>query len=130
VLFTSIRTGRVDSLDDFFVVCNIISRGSQYKFCPGWEEKSYCDQCHDVICYHVSGIRRWEKPFNHIDSETCLLWHQLTKNASKEDKLSNTVMFRNCKCLSYNLDHQKQRSIMVSPSRRIARQQPSSSFKL
>jgi len=38
-------------------------------------------------------------------------------------------MCKNCKHLKYNLDHQKRRST-VSPSRKIARQKPSSSFKL
>ena len=58
-----------------------------------------------------------------------MLWHQLAKNASKEDKLSYAVTCRSCKCFYHNLEHQKRRSV-VSPSRRIARQQPPSSFKL
>ena len=96
---------------------------------PGFDEKNYYDQYHSIICYHIKGVRRWEKPFSRIDSDSCLLWHQLANNASKEDELSFAVMCKNCKRIQYNLDIQKRRST-VSPSRRIARQQPTSSFKL
>ena len=129
VLFTSIRAGTVKSLADFFAVCDIISRVGEYKFCPGFDVKRYYDEYHSVIRYHINGVRKWEKPFSRMDSKSCLLWHQLAKNASKEDKLSFAVMCKNCKRLQYNLDIQKRRST-VSPARRIARQQPSSSFKL
>ena len=97
VLFTSIRTGAVNSLANFFAVCDIISRDGEYKFCPGFDEKNYYDQYHSIIRYHIKGVRRWEKPFSRIDSDSCLLWHQLANNASKEDKLSFAVMCKNCK---------------------------------
>jgi len=128
VLFTSIRTGTVASLSEFFAVCNIISRPGGHKFCPGFDVKDYYDQYHSVIRYHIKGVRVWERPFTRIDSDSCLLWHQLAKNSSKEDKLSFAVMCKNCKRIKLNLDIQKRRST-VSPSKRTARQQPSSSFK-
>lgn len=57
------------------------------------------------------------------------MWHQLANNVSVEEKMMSTVLCRQCKCLHHDLEHQKRRS-QVSPARRLARQQPSSSFKL
>ena len=57
------------------------------------------------------------------------MWHQLAKNACVEEKMLLTVLCRECKRLQHHLEHQKCRS-QVSPARQIARQQPSSSFKL
>jgi len=107
VLFTSIRTGSVNSLADFFTACDVISRHGEHKFCPGFDVKHYYEEYHSIIRYHIKGVRRWEKPFTRIDADSCFLWHQLAKNASKEDKLSFSVMCKNCKRIQYNLDIQK-----------------------
>ena len=129
VLFTSISSGRVQTFNELSAIRFTISKNSQYKFCPGFDEKNYLEQYHAVICYHIKGVRIWGKPFSRIDSEKCLMWHQLEKNACVEEKKLFTVLCRECKRLQHHLEHQKRRS-QVSPARRIARQQPSSSFKL
>jgi len=54
---------------------------------------------------------------------------QAAKNVSTKQKSMSAVLCKSCKRLLALLEHQKQRSD-VSPERRIARQQPSSSFKL
>ena len=129
VLFTSISSGRVQTFNELSAVCSTISKSSQYKFCPGFNEKTYLDHYYAVIRYHIKGVRVWGKPFSCIDSEGCLTWHQLAKNANTEEKKLFAVLCRECKRLQHHLEHQKRRS-EASPARRIARQQPSSSFKL
>ena len=57
------------------------------------------------------------------------MWHQLSKNSSKEEKKSFEVLCASCKRLCTDLDHQKCRS-EVSPARKVARQKPSSHFKI
>ena len=91
-------------------------KNNQYKFYPGFDEKNYLEQYHAVICYHIKGVRIWGKSFSHIDSENCLIWHQLAKNACVEEKMLFTVLRRECKCLQHHLEHQKHRS-QVSPAR-------------
>ena len=127
VLFTSISSGRVQTFNEFSAGCFTISKNSQYKFCPDFDKKNYLEQYHAIIRYHIKGVRICGEPFSRIDSEKCLMWHQLAKNACVEEKMLFGVLCRECKCLQHHLEHQKCRS-QVSPPRRIASQQPSSSF--
>ena len=83
VLFTSISSGRVQTFNELSAVCSTISKSSQYKFCPGFNEKTYLDHYYAVIGYHIKGVRVWGKPFSRIDSEDCLMWHQLAKQRKK-----------------------------------------------
>ena len=53
VLFTSISSGRVQTFNELSAVCFTISKSSQYKFCPGFNEKSYLDQYHQVDKYKI-----------------------------------------------------------------------------
>ena len=129
VLFVSIQSGTVDSISEFFAVCDIISKRSGYKICPGLQKKMYFDKYYAIIRYHIKRVQLWDKPFDRIDSDNCLLWHQLAKNVSTKQKSMFAVLCKSCKRLLTLLEHQKGRSD-VSPARRIARQQPSSSFKL
>ena len=125
VLFVSIKSGTVNNIREFFEVCDIIAKKSDYKFCPGLDKKMYFDEYHAVIRYHIKGVRLWDKPFDRIDSDSCLLWHQLAKNISKEEKLKFAVLCKQCKRLLALLAYQKRRSD-VSPARWTARQQHSS----
>ena len=129
VLFSTLQDGNVSTLSQFISVCSFLSNNSQYKFCPGLDEKTYFDTYFSTIRYHIKSVRIWEKPFTRIDSKNCSLWHQLSKNSKKEEKKSFEVMCASCKRLHTDLDHQKHRS-EVSPARKIARQKPSSHFKL
>ena len=92
VLFSSIETGSVANLDEFMSVCSKLSTDAQYKFCPGLNEKFYYDAFFATIRYHIKSVRIWEKPFNRIDSKNCSMWHQLSKNQSKEEKKSLEVL--------------------------------------
>ena len=129
VLFSSIETGSVANLDEFMSVCSKLSTDAQYKFCPGLNEKFYYDTFFATIRYHINSVRIWEKPFNRIDSKNCSMWHQLSKNQSKEEKKSLEVLCGSCKRLCTNLEYRK-RQTDVSPARKVARQQSSSHFKL
>ena len=129
-LYTTIESGVVTNLSEFTDICNIVSDRGAFKFCPGISEKKYYDEYHLVIRYHIETLRIWEKPFRHIDSRSCLLWHQLAHNAKSEEKLANDVLCKACKRLVCDLDYQSRRSSDVSPSKQIKRLQPSSNFKL
>ena len=129
VLFSTLQNGNVSSVSQFISVCSLLSKDSQYKFCPGLDEKTYFDTYFSTIRYHIKSVRIWEKPFTRIDSKNCSLWHQLAKNSSKEEKKSFEVMCGSCKRLCTDLDHQKRRS-EVSPARKVARKKPSSHFKI
>ena len=129
ILFTSIQHGTVSTLPDLLNICSLLSTSAQFKFCPGLEEKAYFDNYRKIIGYNIKSVRIWEKPFTRIDSKTCLLWHQLSKNNKKEDKLMSEVLCSSCKRLICNLEHQKRRSEEFSPARKLARQKPSSRYK-
>ena len=103
MLFTSISSGTVQTLNELFGVCSTISRSSQNKFCPGLDEKCYFDQYYAVIRYHIKGVRLWGKPFSRIDSESCLMWHKLTKNACTEEKKMFAALCKQCKRLQNDL---------------------------
>ena len=57
------------------------------------------------------------------------MWHQLSKNSKRDDKLTSEVICGSCKVMICNLEHQKRRS-EVSPERKRSRQMPSSRYKL
>ena len=87
VLFTSISSGRVQTFNELSAGCFTISKKSQNKFCPDFDEKNYLEQYHAIIRYHIKGVRICGEPFSRIDSEKCLMWHQLAKNACVEEKM-------------------------------------------
>ena len=128
-LFTSIQSGQVHNLSEFFAICEIISRKGGYKYCPGIDVVHYFDHYHSVIRYHIKSVRSWELPFKRIDSINCFIWYQIPKNATAVEKSSDMVLCKSCKRLHSDLDYQRRRS-QVSPSRRASRQLPSSSSKL
>ena len=57
MLLTSTSSGRVQTFNELSAVCFTISKNSQYKSCPGFDEKNYLEQYHAVIRYHIKGIR-------------------------------------------------------------------------
>ena len=129
ILFSTILHGNVSTLPDYFEICGLLSKSEDYKFCPGLEKKAYFDNYYNFIKYHIKSVRIWEKPFTRIDSKDCLMWHQLSKNSKCSDKLMFKVPCGSCKVMICNLEHQKRRS-EVSPARKLARQKPSSHYKL
>uniref|UniRef100_A0A1X7SGX7 Uncharacterized protein n=1 Tax=Amphimedon queenslandica TaxID=400682 RepID=A0A1X7SGX7_AMPQE len=48
-----------------------------YKFCPGFDTKEYNAQYFQVIRYDPKSVRRLANPIIRIDTQNCLLWHQL-----------------------------------------------------
>jgi len=66
ILFTSIQSGEVNDLQQVVEVCAMITRGSEYKFCPGLDEKQYYEDYHSPIGYHLKSVRLWDKPFKRI----------------------------------------------------------------
>ena len=107
VLFVSIKSSTISSKCEFFEVCDVITKESNYKFCPGFDTKMYYDEYYGIIRYHIRGVHLWDKSFNQINSISCLLWHQLAKNIGKEEKPEFAVLCKQCKCLLNLLAHQK-----------------------
>jgi len=107
----------------------VISKKTEFKFCPGIDVNHYYDHYFAIIRYHIEICHAWDHPFKRIDSKNCLLWHKLGKNAPYEDRDKSVVLRKGCKCLHSDLDHQRRRSD-VSPSKCASRQLPSSNFKL
>lgn len=97
ILFSTLQNGNVSNLSQFISVCNLLSKNSQYKFCPGLDEKIYFDIYFSIICYHIESVRIWENPFTRIDSKNCFLWHQFSRNSKNEEKKSFEVMCASCK---------------------------------
>ena len=110
-------------------ICHIISKDSGYKFCPGLNVAEYYKQYNSATGYNIESVRVWDKHFKCVDSVNCLLWHQISSNVCRNEKICSEVLCRACKRLRADLDHQRSRSD-VSPARRLKRQQPSSRFKL
>ena len=106
MLFISISSGRVQTFNELSAGCFTISKKSQNKFSPDFDEKNYLEQYHTIIRYHIKGVRICGEPFSRIDSEKCLMWHQLAKNACVEEKMLFGVLCRECKCLQHHLEHQ------------------------
>jgi len=129
VLLNSVQSGTVETLGTVRPLINMVSPNSNYKFCPGLEYQHYFDFYFSVIGYHIKTVRLWERPFQRVDSINCVLLHQLSHNATREEKSLYVVLCKQCKRLRNLLDHQRRRSD-VSPTRKLQRQQPSSRFKL
>ena len=123
--FVSINSGTVDGISEFFAACDINLKHNRYKFSLYFKRKYILI---NIMPLFNTISRLWDKPFDPIDSDNCLLWHQLAKNVITEQKSIFAVLCKSGKWLLALLEHQKRRSD-VSPERSIARQQ-SSSFKL
>jgi len=130
ILFTSIQSGEVNDSQQIVEVCFMITRDSEFKFCPGLDEKRYYEDYHSPIGYHLKSVRLWDRPFKRIDSCNCLLWYKIAKNTSLEDKAALVVQCKACKCLYSDLEWQIFRSADVSPSKKAKRLLPSSTFPL
>ena len=56
VLFSTLQNGNVSSLSQFISICSLLSKDSQYKFCPGLDEKTYSDTYFSTIRYHIKSV--------------------------------------------------------------------------
>ena len=130
VLLHSIESGELKSVGQFMELCDKISDYSAYKFCPGFDYDTYMDKYHDKIRYLPSKVRVTTSPFKRVQSTHCTMWHKLSKNASRAQKSSHSVICCKCKRLRSELDRALKRCTGYSPRRKIKRQQPSSNYPL
>jgi len=86
ILLTSAQKGEIRTTEEALRICLISSTDDGFKFCPGLNVTEYYEQYHSAIGYNIQSVRVWEKPFKHVDSVNCLLWHQISSNV-REDLL-------------------------------------------
>ena len=129
VLLNTIQTGTIGEFSEAHSIITMISQKGSHKFCPGLDYQQYFDHYLSVIRYNIKSVRLWERPFHRVDSINCELLHQLPRNATAEEKDSYSVLCKQCKRMQHLLNHQRRRSV-VSPSKKLQRQQPSSHFKV
>ena len=128
VLLVSVETGVILSEQDFIKVCNSLLQSHGFVFCPGIDYQEYHDKYYSVIRFHSKQVNLSTTPFQRVDAKGCLRWYRLPKNASLKEQASSEVLCSFCKHLLRDLEHQKKRSALVSPGRRIKRQAASSNY--
>lgn len=128
VTFCSKEKGVITDDSDFRKLCENIAVNSSFKFCPGINVDLYDEKYFSVIRYDLKNVRRMVHPIVRIDSIRCLLWHQLSKNASIFEKSMSTVLCSSCKRLRSDLDQTLVRMVTVSPGEKENRLKPSSHF--
>lgn len=129
VLMISKSKGTLKEFHEYKDLLDIVSCSGGYKFCPGFHDAAY-EAYFDVIRYDPKGVRRTTQPIARIDSNSCLLWHKLARNASIFEKDMESVMCSSCKRLRNILEQQVKRISSRSPSKKVARVQPSSNYPL
>lgn len=128
VLLVTVETGVILSEQDFIKVCNSLLHSNGFVYCPRIDYQEYYDKHYSVIRFHSKQVNLSTTPFQRVDAKGCLRWHKLPKNATLKEQASTEVLCSFCKRLLRDLEHQKKRSALVSPSRRIKRQAASSNY--
>ena len=125
-----LESGSLHSEAEVHKLCEMMSRKSPYKFCPGIDSQHYEEHYHNAIRFHVKSVRCSTAPFQRVDSLNCKLWYKLPVNAPLADRFKKEVLCSGCKRLKLDLDWQRKRTLMESPERKAKRQAPSSRAKL
>lgn len=99
VLFFSKEKGNISNIEDFVKLCGKIYINSSFKLCPGINNDVYETKYFSIIRYDLKSVRRQTHPISRIDSHKCLLWHQLSRNASIFEKDMSAVLCSSCKRL-------------------------------
>jgi len=120
----------LESVDDVYELCNILGNKSKHKFCPGIDCDYYEREYYQAIRFHLKSVRQSSYPFSRVDSVKCKLLFVPASNAAVAEKEASEVKCSACKALVHYLNLQKKRTLAESPSRKIKRQQPSSSARL
>ena len=127
-LLISVQSGMITSERDFIELCNGLLRSKGFVFCPGVDYQDYFDKYYSVIRFHSKQVNLVMSPFQRVDAKGCLYWYKLPKNATLQEQASDEVLCSACKRLLSDLEHQKKRSSLVSPRRRIKRQAANSNY--
>ena len=104
VLLFSKEEGSINTIDEYLQLCSRIGIKGEFKFCPGLDPEFYKNTYYDVIRYDPKSLRRTMYPIHRIDSQKCILWHKLAKNASIFEKDMDAVMCSACKRLLKDLN--------------------------
>ena len=119
-----------DTVEAIISLCKTIGEKSEYKFCPGIQYDQYMNDYYEVIRFHIKSVHLTEFPFKRIDSVNCKLLFQLAHNATAEEKSLKEVKCYPCKRLVFDLEHQKRRTALETPTRKVKRQHPSSRARM
>lgn len=129
-MFSSINSGEIKTDEDLFQVCEMLLRSNSFVFCPGIGYDAYFNDFYPVIRFHCKPVNFMKCPVKRVDSKSCIRWYKLPKNATREEQASNEVLCGACKRLISVLKHQKSKSSLVSPAKRMKRQAPNSNYPL
>ena len=97
-------------------------------FCPGIDYTEYMETYYSIIRFHSKQVNIVEAPFQRVNAKGCLWWFKLASNATTEEKIAGEVCCSCSKRLRNDLEHQKRRSVLVSPAKRVRRQGASSNY--
>ena len=128
VLFHTICNGTFSSNEEFVGLCKSLLKSNGYVFCPGIDYTKYIETYYSVIRFHCKQVDVTETPFQRVNAKGCLWWFQLPRNAMTEEKIADEVCCSYCKRLRSDLEHQKKRSALVSPAKRVKRQAANSNY--
>ena len=125
ILFREIERGSLTTSALQTVLKKYSPYSACYKFCPGLDPVDYEANYHEVIRYHLKGVRKMEIPVLRIDSILCPMWFELGKSSSQKRE-AEAVLCRHCVKLKCQLDHQVKRTQAESPSKKLKRLDASS----
>ena len=110
--------------DELHHLCGMLSKSSDYKFCPGLDKAVYNDKYASVLRYDSKSIQLISEPFCCVDSSRRELWHKLAKHSIFERDMEE-VLCQPCKKISH-LDQRVRAAASVTPAEKVARLDPSS----
>ena len=130
VLFNTIEEGDFTTEEDFATLCSTMLKSNGYAFCPRINYSEYMQRYYAVIWFHPKKVRIMETPFTQVYAKGCVKWFKLPKNATIEENTADEACCSFCKHLRRDLEHQRRKSLLVSPGKRANRQAASSNYPI
>lgn len=126
VLLKTVDKGRLSNVDDFVTLCLRVSSTGGYKFCPGVNIGVYKEKYLSVLHRDSKSVKILSEPFERVESPNCERWHKLARNSSILERDLEEVPCKACKKMCSHLDQLVRSALSVTPAKRAARQDPSS----
>ena len=130
VLFKVKEKGKIISQEQLLQLLERLSKSGSYKFCPGLGMESYHENYAKVLGYDYKSVRLMSEPFSRVDSPRCELWHKLARNSSIFERDRDEVLCQPCKKMKSHLDQRVRAASAVTPTQKVARQEPLSKCPL
>ena len=128
ILMREIERGSLEPspMDTIQSLCSKYSPFSlTHKFCPGIEPSKY-EKYKEIIRFDPKSVRITKEPFSRVDSVSCMMWFELGKRRSNDQKQADAVICPRCVRLICDLERQVKRTEAESPSKKVKRQSASS----